>query len=405
MDRAEVEAAAARLYAAAGLDWHGNVEWVGHPPRLEGDGGRDFRAGAFRRCEVRRRGWWPVWRRVLLARAPAALGWAAGFGALIGIAVSPVAVLIAAFVYRLVAGVVVLGLEVFAATVVWLAVLARRRAHPVLAGMAGVFASVLVLALVGNGLAAIHRGGGSLLSAVITLAVGAGLGGLVGVVGSLTTPATYELPSLDAVSLPGDRPGFGDDLRLRPGDRDTAAVAALIPDLPAWTWWPYRGVLIVCLSPLEVTLERAGAQLRLHRADGPAVRWSDGALWHCWHGTEVPVGVMEGTWSGARIQGLLDTEQRRAAIEVIGWPEFIRRARLPLVGTAPDPGNPGRDLALHRLRDGRHLLVMTNGSPDRDGRERVYAETVPGNIDDPVAAAAWQYGISQDRYRALQRRT
>jgi hypothetical protein len=48
---------------------------------------------------------------------------------------------------------------------------------------------------------------------------------------------------------------------------------------------------------------------------------------------------------------------------------------------------------------------MTNGSPDRTGEIRRYAETVPASIHDPVAAAAWQYECPVDVYRALQRRT
>jgi hypothetical protein len=48
---------------------------------------------------------------------------------------------------------------------------------------------------------------------------------------------------------------------------------------------------------------------------------------------------------------------------------------------------------------------MTNGSPDDDDRPLVFAETVPGHLDDPVEAAAWQYDCPVDVYRTLQRRT
>jgi hypothetical protein len=405
MDRAGVEATAARLYAEAGLEWHGNVDWVRRPPVLTGDVGRDFRANALRRCQVRRRGWWPVWRAVLWARSPAMLGWAAGLGAVLGIAVLPLGLLLAAFIYGAGAGAVVLGGELTVATLVWIAVAAAHRGHPVLAGLATVFAVLLVGGVLISGLRAVHRGGGSLLPALIVAAVGAGLGALCGIAAATDTAAGHELPALEPVTLPAHDLRFGDDLRGRPGDLGAAAVASAIPTLPAWAWWPHTGVLIVCASPLEISIERAGSQLRVHRADGPALRWPDDSAEHWWHGTRVPAAAFHGTWTAARIQGIRDTEQRRAAIEIIGWPEFIRRAHLPLVGTAPDPGNPGRDLTLHRLPDGRHLLVMTNGSPDRDGHQRIYAETVPGHLTDPIAAAAWQYGISIDRYRALQRRT
>jgi hypothetical protein len=74
--------------------------------------------------------------------------------------------------------------------------------------------------------------------------------------------------------------------------------------------------------------------------------------------------------------------------------------------TAPDPANAGRTLRLYAIDGVRaRVLVMSNGSPDRSGMLRDYAELVPWFFDDPVAAAAWQYGCPVDTYRQLQRRT
>jgi hypothetical protein len=39
-----------------------------------------------------------------------------------------------------------------------------------------------------------------------------------------------------------------------------------------------------------------------------------------------------------------------------------------------------------------------------DGTRREFGETVPADITDPVAAAAWQIGISPQDYRATVRR-
>jgi hypothetical protein len=82
---------------------------------------------------------------------------------------------------------------------------------------------------------------------------------------------------------------------------------------------------------------------------------------------------------------------------------------LRLVAAAADPGNPGRELRLYEmppeLRENKRLLAMVNGSPDRSGRQREYAELVPAEFDDPIAAAAWQYDCPVDVYRALLRRT
>jgi hypothetical protein len=121
-------------------------------------------------------------------------------------------------------------------------------------------------------------------------------------------------------------------------------------------------------------------------------------------------GALLGAGAVRRISRIRDSEVRRAAIEYLGWPEFIRQARLRLRSAAPDPGNPGRELRLYDLprRFGptrRRLLVMVNGSPDSDGRDRVYAETVPAELHDAIAAAAWQYDVPVETYRQVERRT
>jgi hypothetical protein len=246
-------------------------------------------------------------------------------------------------------------------------------------------------------------------AAVAVVAAAAGLA--AGAVAGARRPTRRELARV-APYRPGPQPGpAGGERawqrdRARPGPDAGPAVLAC----DCWDWLPCPGVVLLCASPLEFAVEAAGGRLRLHRADGPAVRWPDGSVEHWWHGTEVPADAFHGRMSADRIGGIRDTEVRRAAIEIIGWPEFIRRARLRLVATAPDPGNPGRDLCLYDLPAGftqgrTRLLVMTNGSPDRDGHDRVYAETVPAELADPVAAAAWQYGVPPDVYRELQRRT
>ncbi|MCP9955552.1 hypothetical protein [Actinomadura madurae] len=48
---------------------------------------------------------------------------------------------------------------------------------------------------------------------------------------------------------------------------------------------------------------------------------------------------------------------------------------------------------------------MTNGSLERDGTRREFAELVPGWIRDPVRAAAWQIGLTAHQYRETVRRT
>jgi hypothetical protein len=107
-------------------------------------------------------------------------------------------------------------------------------------------------------------------------------------------------------------------------------------------------------------------------------------------------------------------EVRRAAIERIGWHEFL--AGLELIAEADDPGNEGMRLRLFDLHsmagkkllgDGEweelpRLIVMDNASLDRGGHRRRYSRLVPGDVSDPVAGIAASYGLAREDYAALE---
>ncbi|MFA1552000.1 DUF6745 domain-containing protein [Actinomadura chokoriensis] len=171
-------------------------------------------------------------------------------------------------------------------------------------------------------------------------------------------------------------------------------------------WWPREDVCVVSERPVEVHTEVWGdeGQVRLHRTDGPALRYADGWDVHAWHGTKVPAWAIDQP-SVDRIAREANVEVRRCAIENIGWGEYIDRAGLRLVAVAPDPGNPGSELRLYDLRERSRVLLAVNGSTERDGHRRRYGLTVPAAFDDPVAAAGWTYGLSAGQYSRLVRRT
>ncbi|NDU76256.1 hypothetical protein GWI34_27040 [Actinomadura sp. DSM 109109] len=176
-------------------------------------------------------------------------------------------------------------------------------------------------------------------------------------------------------------------------------------------WWPHEDVCVVSERPVEIHTEVWGdeGEVRLHRPDGPALRYADGWDVHAWHGTRVPAWVVEDP-SVERIAREVNIEVRRCAVENLGWGEYIDRAGLRLVAAAPDPGNGGSELRLYDPGfddpgQKARVLLAVNGSVERDGSRRRYGLAVPGFFDDPLAAAGWTYGLSADQYARLVRRT
>jgi hypothetical protein len=174
--------------------------------------------------------------------------------------------------------------------------------------------------------------------------------------------------------------------------------------------WIFDDAVILCERPTSVRLDE---NAELHAGDGAALTYADGPDAFAWHGRVVPPWAILAPAS-LRLLHDSDTAARRVAIENAGWPEVIRVLGMPNLGECDDPGNVGRRLRLHRMPPrladelyGRHanVLLMTNGSPARDGSLPSFAEVVPGELSTPLDAVAWQYGVAPDVYARLARRT
>ncbi|NEW39543.1 hypothetical protein GV794_12700 [Nocardia cyriacigeorgica] len=172
-------------------------------------------------------------------------------------------------------------------------------------------------------------------------------------------------------------------------------------------WWPDDGVCVVSERPQLLATELVDEtvdEVRLHCADGPAVRYADGWELYFWHGTQVPAWVITDPTAEA-IDRETNVEVRRCAIEKLGWPAYLEEAGTQLMATAPDPGNHGFELMLYEAPRNQRVLVAVNGSIERDGTRRRYGLTVPGYFTDPVDAAAWTYGLTGAQYSQLLHRT
>jgi uncharacterized protein DUF6745 len=189
-------------------------------------------------------------------------------------------------------------------------------------------------------------------------------------------------------------------------DRDRAYAEA--QSHTGW-WWPYTEFVVVSDRPRVLGVETTAPwTYQLHCEDGPAVVWPDDTRVYSWHGTLVPRDLIEGNWTVERIFREPNTEIRRCAIEKMGWPEFIVKAGLKQVGKPkPDPGNPGFDLTLYDIPEQIfeqpvRVLLCANASLELDGTRRRFGLTVPAEIDDPVAAAAWTFGETVETYSGIE---
>jgi Domain of unknown function (DUF6745) len=213
------------------------------------------------------------------------------------------------------------------------------------------------------------------------------------------------------------------------GNRALAAALAEV-SLSVPIWWPCEHAAVIVDRPTRITVDQIG---RLHAENGPALEFADGWQTHRWHGTAVPAALVTGDGlTAAEILAEDNVEIRRCAIERMGWPQFINDAALARVGGSwPDPGNPGRALALYHAPagvatggepgygdEGLGVLLCANGTDEADGSRRVFGLTVPEDLPGhplfppALVAAAWTYDdeshpvrMTPELYATLARRT
>ncbi|MGI5500448.1 DUF6745 domain-containing protein [Lentzea sp. CA-135723] len=186
-----------------------------------------------------------------------------------------------------------------------------------------------------------------------------------------------------------------------PGNRFDLALLAAWQSLTRTTgwWWPREGRCVMSDRPTTIHTDVNSLP---HNDNGPAITFADGTGVHAWHGQTVPRWVIEEP-DVVRILTEPSIEVRFCAAERLGWENYVEQAQPPLIGSVPDPGNPGFDLRLYDLWDQINLLLVVNGSVERDGTRRRYG--LRTWMRDPLEAAAATYGLRPDQYAQLLRRT
>lgn len=151
-----------------------------------------------------------------------------------------------------------------------------------------------------------------------------------------------------------------------------------------------------------------------HCADGPSHRWRDGwALYH-WHGVSIPGEWVTGkppTPADAITWG--NVEQRRAAIEILGWENVLPALKAKVVAEDPDPqigavvevelpdieAGPSRAWALRaQCGTGRTIFEFLD-------RKAVEALAEGGKHPLPICAQAWRVHKTPAEFSAPLLRT
>jgi len=100
--------------------------------------------------------------------------------------------------------------------------------------------------------------------------------------------------------------------------------------------WPFAGCAIITDRPAIISMDD---QNRLHRADGPAIEYRDGFAVHAWHGVRIPsewIDTPEALDAKSAVTWP-NVEQRRAAIEILGWNRVLDALEAKSLGGNPDP--------------------------------------------------------------------
>jgi hypothetical protein len=146
------------------------------------------------------------------------------------------------------------------------------------------------------------------------------------------------------------------------------------------------------------------ARGRLHNSRGPALRYRDGWSLYAWKGVEVPAWIIErpDKITLQSIDDVLDVQVRRCMIEIMTPEHFVSEGGADRIAD-DNTGTLWRKTWW--MQDAWAVVEVINGTPGPDGNRRHYFLQVPPHMRTPREAVAWTYGMSEDDYARLTRRT
>ena len=127
--------------------------------------------------------------------------------------------------------------------------------------------------------------------------------------------------------------GFYEFFRRHFGLAEKASGLAEITQTCGWVW-PFSGAVIITDRPSVIALD---GEKRLHCATGPAIEYRDGFAVYAWRGVRIPDDWIGGGLDAKTAVTWPNVEQRRAAIEILGWQNVLSALDAKSLGGNPDP--------------------------------------------------------------------
>lgn len=181
--------------------------------------------------------------------------------------------------------------------------------------------------------------------------------------------------------------------------KETEPLVPLM-DLAEHTGWyiPYENICWMSERPCAINRDDEG---RAHCATGPAIAYPDGWSVYLWHGIRVPEEwiLHPADMDPVKVINWPNIEQRRAAMEIMGWERVLTGLDAKVINEDPDPQiGTLLEADLPDAPGSRFLRVKC-------GTGRDFVIPVPREMNTALEANAATYGLEPEALRNLEIRT
>lgn len=154
-----------------------------------------------------------------------------------------------------------------------------------------------------------------------------------------------------------------------------------------WAWW-HEDIFTVSEKPILLYRDAEG---RLHNPNGSAIEYRDGFKMSYWHGVQIP-----DDWTGSKPNLTSEmalkwpnVEQRRCAMEILGWDKILSDLDTKVVNEDEDP------------MVGTLLETTIEGNKEKFlrvlcGTGRKFCLPVPPEMKTALEANAWTFGFDDN---------